>query len=145
MRTTSRRLKKLIEEEEKTIARIAELQDLLKEIREARKKEEDLEIIRSIRSMKLGARDLFDLLTAISEGNLSEELREQLLADQEEEDPEEAGETIPPGTPDKKCSGGKTGTEEAVVYADDEGDPDDDEGAETAPEREDNDNDRQHD
>ena len=130
MRTTSRRLKKLIEEEEKTIARIAELQDLLKEIREARKKEEDLEIIRSIRSMKLGARDLFDLLTAISEGNLSEELREQLLADQEEEDP---------------YSGGKTGTEEAVVYADDEGDPDDDEGAETAPEREDNDNDRQHD
>ena len=126
MRTTSRRLKKLIEEEEKTIARIAELQDLLKEIREARKKEEDLEIIKSIRSMKLGARDLFDLLTAISEGNLSEELREQLLADQEEEDPEEAGETIPPGTPD-------------------EGDPDDDEGAETAPEREDNDNDRQHD
>ena len=94
--------------------------------------------------MKLGARDLFDLLTAISEGNLSEELREQLLADQEEEDPEEAGETIPPGTPDKKYSGGKTGTEEAVVYADDEGDPDDDEGAETAPEREDNDNDRQH-
>ena len=110
MRTTSRRLKKLIEEEEKTIARIAELQDLLKEIREARKKEEDLEIIRSIRSMKLGARDLFDLLTAISEGNLSEELREQLLADQEEEDPEEAGETIPPGTPEKKYSGGKTGT-----------------------------------
>ena len=100
MGTTSRRLKKLIEEEEKTIARIAELQDLLKEIREARKKEEDLEIIRSIRSMKLGARDLFDLLTAISEGNLSEELREQLLADQEE-DPEKAGKTIPPGTPDR--------------------------------------------
>ncbi len=145
MRTTSRRLKKLIEEEEKTIARIAELQDLLKEIREARKKEEDLEIIRSIRSMKLGARDLFDLLTAISEGNLSEELREQLLADQEEEDPEEAGETIPPGTPDKKYSGGKTGTVEAAVYADDEGDPDDDEGAETAPEREEKYNDEQHD
>lgn len=145
MRTTSRRLKKLIEEEEKTIARIAELQDLLKEIREARKKEEDLEIIRSIRSMKLGARDLFDLLTAISEGNLSEELREQLLADQEEdEDSEEAGETILSGTPDKKYSGGKTGKERAAVYVD-EKDSDDDEGAETAPEREDNDNDRQHD
>ena len=145
MRTTSRRLKKLIEEEEKTIARIAELQNLLKEIREARKKEEDLEIIRSIRSMKLGARDLFDLLTAISEGNLSEELREQLLADQEEGDTEEAEETILPGTSEKKYSGGKTDTEEAVVYADNEEDPDDDEGAETAPEREDNDNDRQHD
>lgn len=144
MRTTSRRLKKLIEEEEKTIARIAELQDLLKEIREARKKEEDLEIIRSIRSMKLGARDLFDLLTAISEGNLSEELREQLLADQEEGDPEEAGETLLSGTPDKKYSGGKTGKERAAVYVD-EKDSDDDEGAETAPEREDNDNDRQHD
>ena len=82
------------------MTRIAELQNLLKEIREARKKEEDLEIIRSIRSMKLGARDLFDLLTAISEGNLSEELREQLLADQEE-DPEKAGKTIPPGPPDR--------------------------------------------
>ena len=70
------------------MARIAELQDFLKDIREARKKEEDLEIVRSIRSMKLGARDLFDLLTAIQDGNLSDELREQLLAAQEDEEEE---------------------------------------------------------
>ena len=77
--------------------------------------------------------------------NVARELREQLLADRGEEDPEEAGETIPPGTSDRKYPDRKPGREGTAVYADDEGDPDDDEGAETAPEREDNDNDRQHD
>ena len=92
MRTTSRKLKKLIEEEEKTLARIEEQQELLKKIRDARKQEEDLVIIRSIGSMKLGARELLDLLTAIQEGNLSTEMREKLLAGPEEEsDPDEEG------------------------------------------------------
>lgn len=135
----------MIEEEEKTLARIKELQEYLKRVREARKTEEDLEIIKSIRSMKLGARDLFDLLTAISEGNLSDELREQLLADPEEDDPEPEEEPIPSGTPGRKNPAGKTVREDSAMDADDEGDPDYDEGAENAQEREDNNDDRQHD
>lgn len=103
MRTTSRKLKKLIEEEEKTLARIEEQQEYLKKVRDARKQEEDLVIIRSIRSMKLGARELLDLLTAIQEGNLSPEMREKLLAGPEEEsDPDEegTGSSLPIGSAD---------------------------------------------
>ena len=67
----SKRLKRLIEDEERTIAKIEELQEHLKEIRIARKQEEDLEIVRSIRSMKLGARELFSLLSGIQDGSVS--------------------------------------------------------------------------
>ena len=121
--TTSRKLKRLIDEEEKIMARIAEQQDFLKEIREARKKEEDLEIIKSIRSMKLGARDLFDLLTAIQAGNLSEELRTRLLIAAEEETDPDGNEEMS----DAGISGDQNGAEE------------------TSPEREENNNDRNHD
>ena len=116
VRTMSRKLKRLIEEEEKTMSRITELQDYLKQIREARKREEDLEIIKSIRCMKLGARELFDLLTAIQDGNLSEDIRAQLLAAPEDVTDPEAQKN-----------------------------PDYDEGAPNAPEREENDDDRHHD
>ena len=67
----NRKLKRLIEEEERTVAKIEELQSHLKDIRIARKQEEDTEIVRSIRTMKLGARDLFDLLSGIQEGSVS--------------------------------------------------------------------------
>lgn len=140
MRTISRRLKKLIEDEEKTMARIAELQDFLKEIREARKKEEDLEIVRSIRSMKLGARDLFDLLTAIQDGNLSDELREQLLAAGEDGEEENLSDS---------SGGDRTGRNaertEEEIREDKGSDPEhDEEGAESAPESEENNDDRYH-
>ena len=58
----SKRLKRLIEDEERTMAKLEELQTHLKEVRIARKQEEDQEIVRSIRTMKLGARDLMELL-----------------------------------------------------------------------------------
>lgn len=67
----SRRLKRLIEEEERTTAKIEELQEHLKEIRIARKQEEDQEIVRSIRTMKLGARELLSLLNGIQDGSVS--------------------------------------------------------------------------
>ena len=123
------------------MARIAELQDFLKEIREARKKEEDLEIIKSIRSMKLGARDLLDLLTAIQDGNLSNELREQLLSDPEETEGDET--VMDLAAPD---ASGRTGRKaEGKRAPDDEKDPEYEDGAMTALEREDNDNDKQQD
>lgn len=128
MRTTSRKLKKLIEEEEKTLARIEELQEYLKKIREARKQEEDLVIIRSIRSMRLGARELMDLLNAIQDGNLSPEMREKLLAGPEEEaDPDEGGEGL-------SLPAGSTAKEKT-----DQMDPDTMKGVRETPEREEND------
>lgn len=122
------------------MARIAELQDFLKEIREARKKEEDLEIVRSIRSMKLGARDLFDLLTAIQDGNLSDELREQLLAAGEDEEEENLSDS---------SGGDRTGRSaertEEEIRKDKNSDPEhDEEGAGSAPESEENNDDRYH-
>ena len=78
--------------------------------------------------MKLGARELLDLLTAIQEGNLSPEMREKLLAGPEEEpDPDEEG-------TDLSLAAGfaeKTIPEDMT--------PDIKDGVENAPEREEND------
>lgn len=54
----NRKLKRYLEEEEKTVAKIAELQEHLKTLRIAKKQEEDTEIIRSIRGMKLDGRKI---------------------------------------------------------------------------------------
>jgi hypothetical protein len=89
--TTSKKLKKLILEEERTVEKIAELQAFLKEIREARKREEDAEILKSIRGLKLGARDLFDLLSGIQDGTVSMEARNLLLENTEDTDEENSG------------------------------------------------------
>lgn len=77
----NKKLKRLIDEEERTAARIEELQSRLKEIRIARKLEEDQEIVRSIRTMKLGARELLSLLTGIQDGSVS--IESVLTADSE--------------------------------------------------------------
>lgn len=82
----SKRLKRLIEDEERTMAKLEELQTHLKEVRIARKQEEDQEIVRSIRTMKLGARDLMELLSGIQSGSIS---IETLPVEDEEEDIEE--------------------------------------------------------
>lgn len=71
--------------------KIAELQAFLKEIREARKREEDAEILKSIRGLKLGARDLFDLLSGIQDGTVSMEVRNLLLENTEDTDEENSG------------------------------------------------------
>lgn len=71
--------------------KIAELQAFLKEIREARKREEDAEILKSIRGLKLGARDLFDLLSGIQDGTVSMEARNLLLENTEDTDEENSG------------------------------------------------------
>lgn len=83
----SKRLKRLIEDEERTMAKLEELQTHLKEVRIARKQEEDQEIVRSIRTMKLGARDLMELLSGIQSGSISIETLP--VADGEEDIEEE--------------------------------------------------------
>ena len=66
----NRKLKRYLEEEEKTVAKIAELQEHLKTLRIAKKQEEDTEIIRSIRGMKLDGRTLFQVLNGIQDGGI---------------------------------------------------------------------------
>ncbi len=66
----NRKLKRYLEEEEKTVAKIAELQEHLKTLRIAKKQEEDTEIIRSIRGMKLDGRTLFHVLNGIQDGGI---------------------------------------------------------------------------
>ena len=66
----NRKLKRYLEEEERTVAKIAELQDHLKTLRIAKKQEEDTEIIRSIRGMKLDGRTLFNVLNGIQDGGI---------------------------------------------------------------------------
>ena len=93
---TSRRLKKLIREEEKTEAKIAELQEYLAEIRASKKLEEDAEILKSFHSMDRDSWDLYNLTTGIQKGNISMEMIRQMVLEaaekasaQQDEDPGE--------------------------------------------------------
>ena len=69
----NKKLKRYVEEEERTVAKITELQEHLKTLRIAKKQEEDAEIIRSIRSMKLDGRTLFNVLNGIQDGGVDVE------------------------------------------------------------------------
>lgn len=66
----NKKLKRYLEEIDRTEEKIAELQGHLKSVRAAQKQEEDLEIVRSIRGMKLSGRDLFALLNGLQDGTL---------------------------------------------------------------------------
>lgn len=67
----SKKLKKFLNDAEKTESKIAELEEYLRNVRAAQKKEEDNEIVRTIRSTKLGGRDLLALLENIQAGNVT--------------------------------------------------------------------------
>ncbi|WP_277406680.1 DUF4315 family protein [Lacrimispora xylanisolvens] len=62
------RLKRVLEEIQKTEKRIAEWQEHLKELHVRRKQMEDAEIIKSVRSMKLDSRQLLEVLERIQNG-----------------------------------------------------------------------------
>ena len=93
MADTSRKLKRLIDDEEKAMSKIAEWQEILETTRASRKKEEDSEIIRSIRSLKLEPRELYELLVGIQKGTVSMETRQKILDAIEEETAGEGGST----------------------------------------------------
>ena len=78
----NKKLKRYLEEIDRTEEKIAELQGHLKNIRAAQKQEEDLEIVRSIRGMKLSGRDLFALLNGLQDGTLK--IREEPVSVKEE-------------------------------------------------------------
>jgi len=77
---TSRRLKSLIKEEERLVAKIADLQSRLEEVRKAKKMEEDAEILKSFRSMELETWDLYNLANGIKDGEISMEMLRQVMA-----------------------------------------------------------------
>ena len=67
----NKRIKRYLEEIEKTEKKIAELQKYLRGVQAALKQEENNEMIKSIRGMKLNSHELFDLLNGIQDGSVS--------------------------------------------------------------------------
>ena len=70
MNKLNRRIKRYLEEIDKTERKIAELQQYLKGVQSALKQEENNEMIKSIRGMKLSSKELFDLLNGIQDGSV---------------------------------------------------------------------------
>lgn len=66
----NKRIKRYLNEIEKTEKKIAELQQYLKGVRAALKEEENNEMIKSIRGMKLNSQELFELLNGIQDGSI---------------------------------------------------------------------------
>ena len=66
----NRKIKRYLEEIERTEKKIEELQNYLKGVRVALKAEEENEMVKSIRSMKLNSHELFDLLNGIQDGTI---------------------------------------------------------------------------
>lgn len=67
----NKKLKKYLDEEERTQGKIDELQNHLKAIQTARQQEENLEIIKNVRKMKLSGRELFEVLCKLEEGKIT--------------------------------------------------------------------------
>lgn len=85
MNKLNRRIKRYLEEIDKTERKITELQQYLKGVQSALKQEENNEMIKSIRGMKLSSKELFDLLNGIQDGSV----RFQVDGDSEENIPVE--------------------------------------------------------
>ena len=85
----NRKLRRYLDETEKTNKKIAELQNYLKSIQVAQKKEEDGEIVRIIRNMKLDPKSLYKLLNGLQDGTMTiqqvKETIEQSSAEAEKE------------------------------------------------------------
>lgn len=67
----NKRIKRYLDEIEKTEKKIADLQQYLKGVQTALKQEENNEMIKSIRGMKLDSKDLLELLTGIQDGSVT--------------------------------------------------------------------------
>ena len=78
MQHLNKRIKKYLEEIEKTEEKIEQLQAYVKGVRVALKQEEDNEIIKSIRSKKMSTEELVDFLGQIQDGTICLETRVKL-------------------------------------------------------------------
>lgn len=77
------RLKRLLDEIDKTEERIAQWQEHLKTLNVRRKQIEDAEIIKSIRSMKLDSRKLSEVLDDLQNGRIPEVYADTIRDDKE--------------------------------------------------------------
>jgi TolA-binding protein len=79
------KLKKLLNDIQKTEDKIAELQEHLKRQNTLRQQMEDIEIVKSFRSMKLDSRSLLVLLDGIQKGTVTIQMDEDAKTPQKKE------------------------------------------------------------
>lgn len=84
------RLKKVLDDIQKTEEKIVELQEYVKRLKIQKKQMEDAEIIKAIRSMKMDSREMLTFLDGIQKGTVTMQFDEEgnLTVDELEEKPE---------------------------------------------------------
>ena len=70
------RLKKVLDDIQKTEDKILELQEYVKKLKIQKKQMEDAEIIKAIRSMKMGSREMLTFLDGIQKGTVTIQMDE---------------------------------------------------------------------
>lgn len=80
----NRKIKRYLEEIDKTERKLEELNSYLKGIRAALRAEEETEMIKTIRGMKLEGRELFEFLNNIQSGKVVFQPNEESESDEEE-------------------------------------------------------------
>lgn len=71
------RLKKVLDDIQKTEDKILELQEYVKKLKIQKKQMEDAEIIKAIRSMKMGSREMLTFLDGIQKGTVTMQFDEE--------------------------------------------------------------------
>ncbi len=71
------RLKKVLDDIQKTEDKILELQEYVKELKIQKKQMEDAEIIKAIRSMKMDSREMLTFLDGIQNGTVTMQFDEE--------------------------------------------------------------------
>lgn len=92
------KLKKILDDIQKTEDKIAELQEHLKQQNTLKQQMEDVEIIKSFRSMKLDSRELLVLLDGIQKGIVTIQMNEDggITVEDTKETPQKESDNRPP-------------------------------------------------
>ena len=92
------KLKKILDDIQKTEDKIAELQEHLKRQSTLKQQIEDVEIIKSFRSMKLDSRELLVLLDGIQKGTVTIQMNEDggITVEDTKETPQKESDNRPP-------------------------------------------------
>ena len=92
------KLKKILDDIQKTEDKIAELQEHLKRQNTLKQQMEDMEIIKSFRSMKLDSRELLVLLDGIQKGTVTIQMNEDggITVEDTKETPQKESDNRPP-------------------------------------------------
>lgn len=92
------KLKKILDDIQKTEDKIAELQEHLKQQNTLKQQMEDMEIIKSFRSMKLNSRELLVLLDGIQKGTVMIQMNEDggITVEDTKETPQKESDNRPP-------------------------------------------------